>query len=131
MGISVLSMKRKPSRKKRFSGPEGKIKTRLADALDKIGAYYFMPATGGYGKSGVADFCISYNGLHIQIETKATTKLHPTELQRQNGTAVWKSGGIALLVRSEDQVKAAIKYITNYPTKCPPDIVLGDKVDGG
>jgi hypothetical protein len=33
--------------------PEGKVKARLKAMLDKLGIYYFMPATGGYGRSGI------------------------------------------------------------------------------
>ena len=28
--------------------PESKVKKRVKEVLDELGAYYFMPATGGY-----------------------------------------------------------------------------------
>ena len=35
--------------------PEGKVKKRVVEQLKALGCYYFFPATGGYGKSGVPD----------------------------------------------------------------------------
>jgi hypothetical protein len=35
--------------------PEKKVKQKVAKLLKEAGAYYFFPATGGYGRSGVPD----------------------------------------------------------------------------
>ncbi len=35
--------------------PEKKVKDKVKKMLVEVGAYYFMPATGGYGRSGVPD----------------------------------------------------------------------------
>ena len=35
--------------------PEGKVKKKVVEQLKQLGCYYFFPATGGYGKSGVPD----------------------------------------------------------------------------
>jgi hypothetical protein len=35
--------------------PEGKVKKKIVEQLKALGCYYFFPATGGYGKSGVPD----------------------------------------------------------------------------
>jgi hypothetical protein len=33
--------------------PEAKVKRVITNQLKALGAYYFYPATGGYGRSGV------------------------------------------------------------------------------
>ena len=38
--------------------PEAKVKKKVAAVLKEFGAYYFYPATGGYGKSGVPDIVV-------------------------------------------------------------------------
>ena len=38
--------------------PEAKVKEKVKKALKNMGAYYAMPATGGYGSSGVPDFLV-------------------------------------------------------------------------
>ncbi len=35
--------------------PEAKVKKKVVAHLKTLGAYYFYPVTGGYGKSGVPD----------------------------------------------------------------------------
>jgi len=35
--------------------PEAKVKRVITNQLKELGAYYFYPATGGYGRSGVPD----------------------------------------------------------------------------
>ena len=42
--------------------PEAKVKKVVAQQLREIKAYYFYPATGGYGKSGVPDIVGCYKG---------------------------------------------------------------------
>jgi hypothetical protein len=42
--------------------PEAKVKRKVTEQLKSIGAYYFFPATGGYGKSGVPDIVGCYDG---------------------------------------------------------------------
>ena len=36
--------------------PEAKVKRVITKQLKEMGAYYFYPATGGYGRSGVPDY---------------------------------------------------------------------------
>lgn len=51
--------------------PEGRVKKQLRAVLDEIGVYYFMPATGGYGRSGVPDIVGCAAGKFFAIECKA------------------------------------------------------------
>ena len=48
-----------------------------------MGAYHCMPATGGYGASGVPDIIACYQGRFIGIECKANGG-KPTALQKKH-----------------------------------------------
>ena len=77
--------------------PEAKVKKVVAQQLREVKAYYFYPATGGYGKSGVPDIVGCYKGKFFGIECKAG-KNKPTALQEKNLKDITESGGIALVV---------------------------------
>jgi Holliday junction resolvase len=82
--------------------PEAKVKKKVADALKKLGAYYFYPVTGGYGKSGVPDIVGCYEGRFFGIECKAG-KGKTTTLQDMNLKQITAAGGISAVV-NEDNV---------------------------
>ncbi len=81
--------------------PEAKVKKRVKEILDKLEAYYFMPATGGYGRSGIPDIIGCLNGLFFAIECKgkggATTALQNRELAR-----ICVAGGLALVINESN-----------------------------
>ena len=81
--------------------PEKKVKDKVRKILDELGAYYFFPATGGYGRSGVPDVVGCHRGVFFGIECKAgkgtTTALQDRELQR-----IRDVGGIALVVNENN-----------------------------
>jgi Holliday junction resolvase len=77
--------------------PEAKVKKKCVEYLKSIGAYYFFPATGGYGKSGVPDIVGCYKGRFFGIECKAG-KNTPTELQKNQLRLIAEAGGIAMVV---------------------------------
>jgi len=77
--------------------PEAKVKKVVAQQLREIKAYYFYPATGGYGRSGVPDIVGCYKGKFFGIECKAG-KNKPTALQEKNLKDITESNGIALVV---------------------------------
>jgi Holliday junction resolvase len=84
--------------------PEGKVKKQVTDLLKKVNAYYFFPATGGYGRSGVPDIVACYRGRFIAIECKAG-KGEPTALQTRELFRVRGEGGIALVIRESTVFK--------------------------
>lgn len=92
--------------------PEGKVKKQAKAILDHMGCYYFFPATGGYGASGVPDIVACYKGRFIGVECKAG-KNKPTALQTHNLDLIHKHGGVALVVR-EDDVKLLEQMIKCY-----------------
>tara|TARA_R100001530_G_scaffold100248_3_gene69669 strand:- start:246 stop:527 length:282 start_codon:yes stop_codon:yes gene_type:complete len=77
--------------------PEKKVKQKVAKLLKEVGAYYFFPATGGYGRSGVPDIVGCVDGKFFGIECKAgkntTTALQELELKK-----IEESGGVAMVV---------------------------------
>lgn len=77
--------------------PEGKVKAQVKKVLDKLGAYYFCPATGGYGRSGVPDFVGCIEGKFFAVECKAG-KGKLTELQEREIAAIRKEEGAVFVV---------------------------------
>jgi len=77
--------------------PESKVKTAVVKIIKKYDAYYFFPATGGYGRSGVPDIICCYKGRFIAIECKANGNV-PTELQMREINKINHAGGISFVV---------------------------------
>lgn len=77
--------------------PEAKVKKKVVDVIKKYGAYYFFPATGGYGRSGVPDIVCCYRGVFISIECKAGNN-KPTPLQEAEMDKIRKAQGFVLVV---------------------------------
>ncbi len=88
--------------------PEKKVKQRVAKQLKEIGAYFFYPATGGYGRNGVPDIVGCYDGKFFGIECKAGAG-KVTALQERELGSILMSAGIAMVV-NEDNV-AEIKEV--------------------
>jgi hypothetical protein len=82
--------------------PEAKVKKKVVDVIKKNGAYYFFPATGGYGRSGVPDVVCCYRGMFVAIECKAGSN-KPTALQEAEMYKIGQAQGFVLIV-NEDNV---------------------------
>jgi hypothetical protein len=89
--------------------PEAKVKKKVRELLEKHGAYYAMPVTGGYGASGVPDFLVCHHGRFIGIETKAGTN-KPTALQLGNMARIELAGGTAVVI-NEDNLNDLVKLL--------------------
>ncbi len=89
--------------------PEAKVKKKVVAHLKMLGAYYFYPVTGGYGKSGVPDIIGCQEGKLFGIECKAG-KNKPTPLQTKNLTDIKSSGGISLVI-NEDNIDDVLIYV--------------------
>jgi hypothetical protein len=92
--------------------PEGRVKKKVKEVLNELGAYYTMPVTGGYGGSGAPDFIICIGGLFYGIECKANGG-KPTALQLKHHDDIRKAGGIALVV-DETNVENLRKEILSH-----------------
>jgi Holliday junction resolvase len=75
-----------------MSTPEGQVKKKLVAILKRMGAYYFFPATHGYGRSGVPDVVGCFDGNFFAIECKAESK-KPTALQLREMEQIALNGG--------------------------------------
>lgn len=78
--------------------------------LEKCGAYYAMPLTGGYGASGVPDFLICIKGRFVAVEAKAGIN-KPTALQVSNMKRIEDAGGLAIVINEHnvDQLETILR----------------------
>ena len=85
--------------------PEGKVKNEIKKILKEYGdrVYWFMPAMGGFGKSGVPDFIICAGGYFIGVEVKYDkVKNPPTELQVKNLLGIYSAGGASMVADKDN-----------------------------
>ena len=82
--------------------PEGKVKTKVKQILEKYKIYYFMPVKHQlYGKAGIGDFICCVNSRFLAIKTKKPDG-EQTELQEEDMKDVRKSKGLKLIIKMED-----------------------------
>lgn len=81
--------------------PEAKVKKEVKKILDELECYYFFPATGGFGKSGVPDIVVCYLGHFVGIECKSGDN-KPTLLQEKNLENINKSKGSSIVVNEKN-----------------------------
>lgn len=89
--------------------PEGRVKKLAVEQMKQLkDCYYFYPATGGYGTSGVPDIVGCYKGHFFAFECKAG-KNKPTALQEMNLSKIREAGGAALVVNEHN-----VLFISQY-----------------
>lgn len=86
--------------------PEKKVKDKCVRLLKAYGAYYFFPATHGFGRSGVPDIvcCIQVKGGRghfFAIECKAGDN-KPTALQEKEMEDIRKRGGTTFVINEKN-----------------------------
>ena len=81
--------------------PEAKVKKKVVNVIKENGAYYFFPATGGYGRSGVPDIVCCYRGAFFAIECKAGNN-KPTALQEAEMQKIREAQGLVLVVNEDN-----------------------------
>jgi Holliday junction resolvase len=81
--------------------PEAKVKKKVVDVIKKNGAYYFFPATGGYGRSGVPDIVCCYRAVFIAIECKAGNN-KPTPLQEAEIYKIGQAQGFVRVINEDN-----------------------------
>lgn len=81
--------------------PEAKVKKKVVDVIKKNSAYYFFPATGGYGRSGVPDIVCCYRAVFIAIECKAGTN-KPTPLQEAEMGKISQAQGFVRVINEDN-----------------------------
>ena len=92
--------------------PETKVKRKVTDILKKYDAYYFFPASNGFGRAGIPDIIACYCGQFIAIECKAG-KNTTTALQRRERGTIEDAGGSALVINETniEQVEAVLQQL--------------------
>ena len=85
--------------------PEGKVKDSIKKLLKSYGpdVYYFMPAMGSFGRSGVPDLVACVHGAFVAIEVKADKRKNPpTAIQQKNLHEIQQAHGHALVIDAND-----------------------------
>jgi hypothetical protein len=77
--------------------PEAKVKKKIKERLDYMGAYFLQPIGTGFGSNGAPDIVVCYKGFFIGIEAKAG-KGKTTALQEFNLKRIEGMGGLALVI---------------------------------
>lgn len=96
--------------------PEGRVKTGIKALLKRLDIWYFMPATGGFGRSGVHDFICCWGGMFIAIEAKAPGKLGAlTAMQVQADIEVRGAGGISLAIDDVSVLERSLLKLMEGP----------------
>lgn len=92
--------------------PEGKVKKELVSKLGTLSEtpYYFFPATGGYGRSGVPDIVGCLRGRFFSIEVKAAGKV-PTALQARELEMIKSAEGLAFVCAGVEDIPAIINAL--------------------
>ena len=94
--------------------PEKKVKDKVVALLKEHNAYYFFPATHGYGRSGVPDIIGCLGGRFFAIECKAG-KNKPTALQEREMQRIRDAGGHTLVI-NEDNIEDLKTTLNNWST---------------
>lgn len=79
-------------------------KREIKKYLDSIEAWYCMPATYGFGKSGTPDIIACWEGMFIGIEVKRERK-EPSKVQEKRIKGIQAAGGIAVWGTAEKVIK--------------------------
>ena len=96
--------------------PEGKIKARVRRMLEINKVYHFMPATGGYGRSGVPDIVGCANGYFFGVECKADANKKLTHLQQRELDNIENCGGYAFVVCDDWTLRTLESWIVGVMT---------------
>ncbi len=90
---------------------EKDIVTAIKKYLKTVGGCFFWKEHGGmYGTAGIPDLILCYKGRFIGLEVKTDDGV-VTDLQKATIRKINDCGGIAVVVRSVDEVKTVIESI--------------------
>lgn len=79
--------------------------------MQTLDCCFFWKEHGGqYGTAGIPDIIVCYKGQFIGLEAKVGRN-NPTKLQSVTLEQIHNAGGIAVVVRTVDDVKAVIEKI--------------------
>jgi hypothetical protein len=96
--------------------PEGKVKKKVKEYLQSIGAWYYMPVSNGMGRVGCPDILVCYKGLFMAFETKAPGKIkNVTANQQREIDEIQRADGLAHVVDDVEQVKSLLDTYERKP----------------
>jgi len=98
--------------------PEAKVKKKVKEYLQSIGAWYYMPVSNGMGRVGCPDILVCYSGHFLAFETKAPGKIKnvtPNQLREING--IQRANGLAHVVDDVAQVIAIMEELDDQIIK--------------
>jgi hypothetical protein len=96
--------------------PEGKVKKKVKEYLQSIGAWYYMPVSNGMGRVGCPDILVCYKGLFMAFETKAPGKIkNVTANQQREIDEIQRADGLAHVVDDVEQVKSLLDIYERKP----------------
>ena len=96
--------------------PEGKVKKKVKEYLQSIGAWYYMPVSNGMGRVGCPDILVCYKGLFMAFETKAPGKIkNVTPNQQREIDGIQRANGLAHVVDDVEQVKSLLDTLERKP----------------
>ena len=90
---------------------EAALIQKIRKYLATVPECFFWNEHGGqYGTAGIPDIIVCYKGRFIGLEAKVGRN-NPTKLQAVTIDRINAAGGIAVVVRTVDDVKAVIEKI--------------------
>ena len=96
--------------------PEGKVKKKVKEYLQSIGAWYYMPVSNGMGRVGCPDILVCYKGMFMAFETKAPGKIkNVTANQQREIDGIQRANGLAHVVDDVEQVKSLLDTFERKP----------------
>ena len=96
--------------------PEGKVKKKVIEYLQSIGAWYYMPVSNGMGRVGCPDIIVCYKGMFMALETKAPGKIkNVTANQQREIDGIQRANGLAHVVDDVEQVKSLLDTYERKP----------------
>lgn len=99
--------------------PEGKVKAKIKQLLEKYNVYYFMPVQTGFGKRSL-DFLGCVGGNFFAIEAKRPGE-EPTRKQSVTIREMEKAGADVFVIDSVDcpAMRDLEQYLTAWETDPP------------
>ncbi len=89
--------------------PEAKVKKKIREFLDPLGAKVVAPIGTVYGKAGVSDLLVCLKGHFVAIEVKAPGRLDgATPLQEKFIRDVVAAGGIGMVADDVEVVRVVL-----------------------
>lgn len=92
---------------------ETQLTAKIKSALKKRGAYVEKIWVGGFQSAGIPDLICCYNGRFLAFEVKVDNN-KASELQLAKILQINNAGGVAVVVRSVEEVIHVLNVVDRY-----------------